>query len=51
VQLKHVLWQWNDLVEAGLWEVDDNGVIGGIEKWKEADTEERWGNYQMSMSW
>ncbi len=51
VQLKHVLWRWVDLVEEGKWEVDDEGVVGGVEKWREADTEEGWADYQLPMSW
>jgi hypothetical protein len=51
VQLKHVLWRWVEMVEDGKWEVDADGVVGGIEKWKEADTEEHWMDYQLPMSW
>jgi hypothetical protein len=32
VQLKHVLWRWVEMIEDGKWEVDANGVVGGIEK-------------------
>ncbi|UKZ75809.1 hypothetical protein TrVFT333_003503 [Trichoderma virens FT-333] len=34
VQLKHVLGHWADMVEKGKWEVDVDGVAGGIEKWR-----------------
>jgi len=51
VQLKYVLWRWAEMVEEGKWEVDADGVIGGMEKWKEADTEEHWQDYQLPMSW
>jgi hypothetical protein len=51
VQLKHVLWRWVEMIEDGKWEVDADGVVGGIEKWKEADTEEHWMDYQLPMSW
>ncbi|CAD0096051.1 unnamed protein product [Aureobasidium mustum] len=51
VQLKHVLWKWVDMVEEGKWKVDAQGVVGGMEKWKEADTEDVWQDYQLLMSW
>ncbi|KAK4063896.1 hypothetical protein Trihar35433_8604 [Trichoderma harzianum] len=51
VQLKHVLWHWADMVEKGKWAVDVDGVAGGIEKWREADTKDHWQDYQLPMSW
>jgi hypothetical protein len=51
VQLRYVLWKWVEMVEEGRWEVDENGVVGGVEKWMEADTEEHWAEYQLPMSW
>lgn len=51
VQLKRVLWRWVEMVEDGKWKVGADGVIGGMEKWKEADTEEHWRDYQLPMSW
>lgn len=51
VQLKYVLWKWAEMVEEGKWEVDAEGVVGGVEKWKEADTQEHWSDYQLPMSW
>jgi hypothetical protein len=51
VQLKYVLWKWLEMVEEGKWEVDEHGVLGGVEKWREADTEEHWADYQLPMSW
>ncbi|KAK5677615.1 hypothetical protein LTS10_010189 [Elasticomyces elasticus] len=33
------------LVEDGKWAVDAQGVAGGIEAWKQADTEEGWQDY------
>ncbi|KAH7078119.1 hypothetical protein BKA63DRAFT_542329 [Paraphoma chrysanthemicola] len=35
----------------GSWEVDEHSVVGGVEKWKEGDTEEHWIDYQLPMSW
>lgn len=51
VQLKYVLGRWLEMVEEGKWEVDEYGVVGGVEKWREADTEEHWVDYQLPMSW
>jgi hypothetical protein len=39
------------MVENGLWEVDDDGVTGGIEKFKEADTEAHWKDYWIEFDW
>jgi hypothetical protein len=39
------------MVESGKWEVDQDGVAGGMEKWREADTEEHWQDYQLPCSW
>jgi hypothetical protein len=43
--LVDVLKSWLGMVERGDWEIDENGVAGGIEIWKEADTEEGWEGY------
>lgn len=51
VQLRYVLWKWLEMVEEGKWEVDEHGVMGGIEKWIEADIVECWPDYQLPMSW
>jgi hypothetical protein len=51
VQLKHILRHWTELVESGKWEIDQDGVAGGMEKWREADTEEHWQDYQLLNSW
>ncbi|RFU29628.1 hypothetical protein B7463_g6712, partial [Scytalidium lignicola] len=51
VQLKHVLWHWAEMVEEGKWAVDVDGVAGGVEKWREADAEDHWQDYQLPMSW
>ncbi|KFZ21094.1 hypothetical protein V502_02951 [Pseudogymnoascus sp. VKM F-4520 (FW-2644)] len=50
-QLADVLGQWQAIVQAGLWEVDEEGVVGGIEKFKEADTEDGSYMYQLHMKW
>jgi len=51
VQLRYVLWCWMEMVEKGVWEVDENSGTGGMEKWMEANTKESWQKYQLSMSW
>jgi hypothetical protein len=51
VQLKYVLERWVEMVEKGKWQVDQDGVMGGIEKWREADTEAFWSDYQLLMTW
>lgn len=51
VQLKHVIQRWITMVESGYWEVNSQGVAGGIEKWREADTEEHWQKYQLPLRW
>ncbi|KAF1825884.1 uncharacterized protein K489DRAFT_386428 [Dissoconium aciculare CBS 342.82] len=51
VQLKNVLWLWTEMVEEGMWEVDSDGIKGGMEKWKEADTEEHWEDYVLPLDW
>ncbi|KAJ5770013.1 uncharacterized protein N7511_002064 [Penicillium nucicola] len=51
VQLHKVLVNWAERVESGDWEVDENGVAGEIEKFKDADTPENWEKYQILLSW
>jgi len=51
VQLRYVLWKWVEMVEGGKWQVDKDGIVSGIEKWGEADTEANWSDYQLPMSW
>jgi hypothetical protein len=41
VQVHKVLLNWAERVQMG-WGVDGDGVMGGIEKFREANTEERW---------
>ena len=47
-QLHKVLLNWTERVEMGDWEVNEDGVAGGIEKFKEADTPEHWKKYHVS---
>ncbi|KAL4966309.1 uncharacterized protein BDV14DRAFT_208294 [Aspergillus stella-maris] len=51
VQIDRVLNNWADRVEKGDWEVDGQGVVGGIQKFKEADTEEHWHKYWIPLAW
>ncbi|KAI4643339.1 uncharacterized protein J4E79_011280 [Alternaria viburni] len=46
--LAGVLESWLGMVERGDWEVDENGVVGHMETWREADTEEGWRKYVIS---
>jgi hypothetical protein len=34
----------------GHWSVDERGVSGGLDVWKEADTEEKWQNYRLQLA-
>ncbi|RAK80816.1 uncharacterized protein BO72DRAFT_524778 [Aspergillus fijiensis CBS 313.89] len=45
VPIHQVLQNWAERVREGDWAVDENGVSGGIGKWREADTEEMWEKY------
>lgn len=40
-----VLENWLGMVEGGISKVDENGVVGDMETWKEADTKEGWEKY------
>ncbi|KAL4766864.1 hypothetical protein BDW60DRAFT_201458 [Aspergillus nidulans var. acristatus] len=51
VTIDKVLDNWAERVEKGDWEVDEHGVKGGIEKFREADTEEHWQEYWIPPSW
>jgi hypothetical protein len=51
VRLELIFRNWRDMITNGDWEVDADGVMGGIEKFKEADTEEKWKKYQIPRTW
>lgn len=52
VELFRVLESWVGMVENERWEVDCNGVAGGIEKWMEADeSEEGSESYRLRLTW
>ncbi|OKL55834.1 hypothetical protein UA08_08922 [Talaromyces atroroseus] len=50
-QLGNVLELWSNLVGLGEWAVGEEGVLGGIEKFREADTEEHSHKYQIFTKW
>ncbi|KAK8085930.1 hypothetical protein PG994_000904 [Apiospora phragmitis] len=51
VRLVQVLRVWVKLVESGAWKVGPDGILGGMEKWRDADTWWHWKKYVVPMSW
>ncbi|KAL3443754.1 hypothetical protein BJX65DRAFT_194457 [Aspergillus insuetus] len=51
VRIDKVLENWAEMVESEAWEIDVNGVVGEIEKFMDADTEEHWEKYVLIHSW
>lgn len=51
VQVHKVLSNWADRVGMDDWEVNEDGVAGGIEKFREANTSQHWTRYQVPLSW
>ncbi|KOC14531.1 hypothetical protein AFLA70_5g008912 [Aspergillus flavus AF70] len=51
VQLDKVLICWAQVVEAGEWEIGDDGVVDRIQRFKDADTEMYWYKYCIPPSW
>lgn len=52
VELFRVLENWAELVESGIWQVDEHGVAGGIHKWREADHDEAKSvRYRVPLTW
>jgi hypothetical protein len=47
--LEAVLANWGPIFVAGDWEVDEDGVIGGEENWRVADTEEEADYFQVEL--
>jgi hypothetical protein len=43
--LVDVLESWRGMVERGDWKIGEDGVVGGMEVWREADSEESWEKY------
>ncbi|TAQ88634.1 hypothetical protein B7494_g3051 [Chlorociboria aeruginascens] len=50
-RLVKLLDNWTSMVERGLWAVGEDGVMGGIEKFKEADTKTHWKDYWIEPDW
>lgn len=44
-RLVRVLKSWHGMVERGDWEIDQNGVAGGLDVWRKVDTELQWEKY------
>jgi hypothetical protein len=44
--LAAVLVNWQEQIENESWRVDENGVAGGEDVWKEADTKDKAENYE-----
>ncbi|KAJ0422934.1 hypothetical protein BJY00DRAFT_310536 [Aspergillus carlsbadensis] len=51
VQLHKVLANWAERVESGNWEVTEDGVGGGLDRFRAADTEDGWGKYWIPLTW
>ncbi|KAB8221076.1 hypothetical protein BDV33DRAFT_202800 [Aspergillus novoparasiticus] len=51
VQLDKVLIRWAQMVEAGEWEIGEDGVVDKIQRFKDADTEMHWYKYCIPPSW
>ena len=39
------------MVQSGDWEVNADGVVGGIDEWWEADTEDSWDRFIVRITW
>lgn len=50
-RLESLLGNWTKMVELGYWEVDENGVTGGIGKFIEADSPEKYDRYIVEKTW
>jgi hypothetical protein len=50
-RLISILIHWLGMVRGGDWKVGADGVMGGIEEWKKADTEQSWEKYVIPPTW
>jgi hypothetical protein len=50
-QLHKLLENWVAMVVEGHWQVDENGVAGGLDKFREADAATNWQSYVLPQSW
>ena len=51
VRLISILQNWLEMVQSGDWEVDADGVKGGLDEWRKADTEDCWENFVLPITW
>jgi hypothetical protein len=51
VRLVKVLRSWKEMVERGDWRVDGEGIVGGMEQWRKADTEMDWAKFVIPVDW
>jgi hypothetical protein len=51
VRLIRILQNWLEMVQSGHWEVDADGVVGGIDEWRKADTEDSWDDFVIPITW
>jgi hypothetical protein len=51
LRLELLFRNWTRMIESGYWEVGADGVVGGTEKFKEADSEGKWKLYFIDMTW
>jgi hypothetical protein len=51
VRLVKVLQSWKGMVERGDWKIGASGVEGTIDSFEEADTEEGWWKFVVSIGW
>ena len=51
VRLIWILQNWLGIVQSGDWEVDAEGVVGGVDEWRKADTEDSWENFVIPITW
>ncbi|KAK8092284.1 uncharacterized protein PG998_015116 [Apiospora kogelbergensis] len=51
VRLVQVLRAWVKLVKSGEWKIGPDGVLDGMDKWRDADTRWHWKKYVVPMSW
>jgi hypothetical protein len=51
LRLEVLLKNWTSMIENGHWEVGEDGVLGGAEKFKEADSEDKWQLYSIERTW
>ncbi|KAH6684234.1 hypothetical protein B0J14DRAFT_572439 [Halenospora varia] len=50
-RLVRLLDNWTRMINDGKWEVGEDGVLGGIEKFRDADTAENWRDYWLEPDW